>query len=80
MTVHRSQGSEHDEVALVLPPRDLPISTRELIYTAMTRARRRVTVVGDSTLLRSAVHRRIQRFSGVADRLGSLHRPSRAPA
>jgi exodeoxyribonuclease V alpha subunit len=71
MTVHRSQGSEHEEVALILPARDLPISSRELIYTAVTRARRRVTVVGQSALLRAAVNRRVQRFSGVADRLRS---------
>ena len=71
MTVHRSQGSEYDEVAVVLPARDLPILSRELIYTAITRARRRVTVVGDRPLLRAAVHRRVQRFSGIATRLGN---------
>ena len=44
MTVHKSQGSEFDHVALVLPPHASPVLTRELIYTAITRARLRFTL------------------------------------
>jgi len=69
MTVHKAQGSEFDHVAVVLPDTDLPLLTRELLYTAMTRARRAVLVVGDPDLLARAVSRTIQRFSGVAARL-----------
>jgi exodeoxyribonuclease V alpha subunit len=69
MTVHKAQGSEFDHVAVVLPDTDLPLLTRELLYTAMTRARRSVLVVGDPDLLARAVSRTIQRFSGVASRL-----------
>ncbi len=69
MTVHKAQGSEFDHVAIVLPDEDLPLLTRELLYTAVTRARRSVLVVGDPGLLGRAVSRTVERFSGVAARL-----------
>jgi exodeoxyribonuclease V alpha subunit len=71
MTVHKAQGSEFDHVALVLPEADLPILTRELVYTAMTRARRSVVLVTEENLLACAVSRAMLRESGVADRLRS---------
>ena len=46
MTIHKSQGSEFDHVVVVLPPAGSRLATRELLYTAVTRARRRVTLVG----------------------------------
>ncbi len=65
-TVHKAQGSEHDEVALLLPAQDHPrLLTREVVYTAITRARRRVHVVGDPGLLARAVRRRIERRTGI---------------
>jgi exodeoxyribonuclease V alpha subunit len=69
MTVHKAQGSEFDHVALVLPESDMPLLTRELLYTAMTRARRSVAVVGETDLLARAVSRTVERHSGVAERL-----------
>jgi exodeoxyribonuclease V alpha subunit len=72
MTVHKSQGSEFDDVALVLPDVDSPLLTRELVYTAMTRARRSVLLVGRAELLARAVSRSIDRHSGVAERLTLL--------
>ena len=69
MTVHKAQGSEFDHVALVLPEVDMPLLTRELLYTAMTRARRSVALVGETDLLARAVSRAIERYSGVAERL-----------
>jgi exodeoxyribonuclease V alpha subunit len=69
MTVHKAQGSEFDHVAIVLPDADLPLLTRELLYTAMTRARRSVLIVGPQELLARAVSRTVERFSGVAERL-----------
>jgi exodeoxyribonuclease V alpha subunit len=69
MTVHKAQGSEFDHVALVLPDEDLPLVTRELVYTAITRARRSVVLVGESQLLVRAVGRTVERFSGVEGRL-----------
>ena len=53
MTVHKAQGSEFDHVALVLPEVDMPLLTRELLYTAMTRARRSAVLVGESALARA---------------------------
>jgi exodeoxyribonuclease V alpha subunit len=68
-TVHQSQGSEHDHVAVVLPPTDIPLLTRELIYTALSRARRSVALFGRSDVLRAGVERQVRRHSGLADGL-----------
>jgi exodeoxyribonuclease V alpha subunit len=70
MTVHRSQGSQFDEVTVLLPEADAQILTRELFYTALTRARTRVRVVGTRDAVTAAVERRAQRASGLAERLG----------
>ena len=67
MTVHKSQGSEFDHVFLILPDHDVPVLTRELIYTAVTRARKSVTIWGDPDLLTRAIDRRIQRASGLRE-------------
>jgi exodeoxyribonuclease V alpha subunit len=69
MTVHKSQGSEFDNVLLILPDKDSPILTRELIYTGLTRARTRVEVWFQESVLRAALARKIQRGSGLRDRL-----------
>jgi len=71
LTVHKAQGSEFDHVALVLPPRDTPLLTREVVYTAVTRARRSVTVLGKRELLELACERTVQRSCGVAERLSA---------
>lgn len=70
LTVHKSQGSELDEVALLLPMEEIPLLTREMLYTGVTRARRAVVLVGTPALVRVAVARPGQRFSGLADKLG----------
>ena len=69
ITVHKSQGSEYDAVALMLPDENLPLLTRELLYTAITRARTSVVFVGHPDRLAQGAARRIQRFSGVGERL-----------
>ncbi len=69
MSVHKSQGSEFDSVALVLPEVTSRILSRELLYTALTRARRQVHLVGDPEVIRAAVGRRVIRTSGLRDRL-----------
>jgi len=69
MTVHKSQGSEFDSVLLILPEKDSPLLTRELIYTGLTRARSRVEVWFQESVLRAAVTRYVQRGSGLRDRL-----------
>lgn len=69
MSVHKSQGSQFDEVVLVLPRRDSPLLSRELVYTGVTRAARHVTVVADAQILAAALTRRVQRASGLTRRL-----------
>jgi exodeoxyribonuclease V alpha subunit len=69
MSVHKSQGSEFDEIALLLPERISPIVTRELVYTAVTRARKRVRIYGSRAVLAEAVRARVQRASGLRERL-----------
>jgi exodeoxyribonuclease V alpha subunit len=78
MTVHKAQGSEFDRVALVLPEKDVPLLTREIIYTAVTRARRSVVILGDRGLLETGAARGVERFSGVGERLGENRTPSPA--
>jgi exodeoxyribonuclease V alpha subunit len=69
MTVHKSQGSEFEEVLLVLPDRDSPLLTRELIYTALTRSRKRLTLRAGRAPLSAAIRRRIERASGLQEAL-----------
>jgi exodeoxyribonuclease V alpha subunit len=69
MTIHKSQGSEFDRVLIILPDQDAPILSRELIYTAITRARESVDIwSNDDTFLKS-VNRRTERSSGLRSAL-----------
>ncbi len=73
LTVHKSQGSEFDAVGVVLPEpgtRGAGLVTRELLYTAATRAKRSVTVFGEATEVASAVATSQRRTSGLTARLG----------
>jgi exodeoxyribonuclease V alpha subunit len=65
MTIHKSQGSQFDTVAALLPDPDSPILTRELLYTAVTRARRRLVLAGTEEAIRAAVTRPVARASGL---------------
>lgn len=65
MTIHRSQGSQFRQVTVVLPPTGSELLTRELLYTAITRAREHVRIVGTPEVLAAAVNRRVQRASGL---------------
>ena len=69
MTIHKSQGSQFAEVVIVLTPEPSPVLTRELVYTAITRASRRATVLGRAAILRAALARPVQRASGLQQRL-----------
>lgn len=69
MTVHRSQGSEFDRVLVILPPTPSPMLTRELLYTAVSRARVDVEIWGTPEVLKAACQRRVRRHSGLASRL-----------
>jgi exodeoxyribonuclease V alpha subunit len=63
LTVHKAQGSEFDHVTLVLPKADAPFATREVLYTALTRARHGVTVLGSPEAVEAAAARSLQRCS-----------------
>jgi exodeoxyribonuclease V alpha subunit len=67
LSVHKAQGSEFDEVLIVLPEEDAPLLTRELLYTAVSRARKRVRLVGPKQVVAAALGRRARRYSGLVD-------------
>ena len=69
MTVHKAQGSEFDSVAVIMPNRDIPILSREILYTAVSRAHRSVTIIGSKDVIRAGLSRRIERYSGVREQL-----------
>ena len=69
MTIHKSQGSEFDRVALVLPGEDSVLLSRELLYTGISRARRQVALVGRPQEIEAAVGRRVERASGLGEKL-----------
>ena len=69
MTVHKSQGSEYDTVWLQLPKQEARPLSRELVYTALTRARECIHVCASEAVLRAALSRHAQRVSGLAQRL-----------
>ena len=68
MTVHRAQGSQFARVSALLPPSESPLLTRELLYTAVTRARQSVRILGSEASIRTAVDRPIVRASGFRSR------------
>ncbi|MBX7432243.1 exodeoxyribonuclease V subunit alpha [Mycobacterium sp. Y57] len=72
MTIHKSQGSQADEVTVLLPPPESRLLTRELFYTAVTRAQHRVRVVGTESAVRAAIDRRAMRASGLGRRLSAV--------
>jgi exodeoxyribonuclease V alpha subunit len=74
LTIHRSQGSEFDEVFVALPQHESPLATRELIYTAITRARWTVHIAGDLETIRRAVGRAGRRITLVGHQLAAICR------
>ena len=69
MTVHKAQGSEFDQVWLQLPRQDSRVLSRELVYTALTRARSQLHLGASEAVLRAALARHASRVSGLAARL-----------
>lgn len=70
LTVHKAQGSEYDEVAVLLPPRfDHPLLSRQWLYTAISRARRRVQIWGNEAAIAHAITQPARRSSGLAKRI-----------
>jgi exodeoxyribonuclease V alpha subunit len=71
MTVHKSQGSEFEKVLFVLPHRDSPVLTRELVYTGITRAMSTIEIWSSQDILSAAIARRTLRSSGLNSLLWS---------
>ena len=69
MTVHKSQGSEFDTIILVLPDKCSPLLTRELIYTAVTRARHKIEIWGSEDVFRESVETGTSRRGGLDEKL-----------
>ena len=69
LTLSQTRLPDFTEVTVLLPPEDSPLATRELLYTAITRASRVVRVVGDEAAVRAAVRRQVRRATGLAQRL-----------
>jgi exodeoxyribonuclease V alpha subunit len=77
MTIHKSQGSEFDHAVVSLPRAASPILTRQLLYTAVTRAKDRLTVIGSEESVRAAIDRPVARASGLEERLWPRTGPDR---
>jgi exodeoxyribonuclease V alpha subunit len=71
MTIHKSQGSEFDLTLMILPPDFSPILTRELIYTGITRAKKRLMIFSDTNVLKRGIKVKTERVSGLGSRLTS---------
>ncbi len=70
MTIHKSQGSEYKDVLVILPDNaDNPLLTRELLYTAVTRAKNNVTIQSRESMILSTASAEVQRGSGIEERL-----------
>ena len=69
MTIHKSQGSEFDEVLVVLPELMNPVLTKELLYTALTRAKKSLKVVAEEPIFKATTLQKIQRVTGLVNKL-----------
>ncbi len=72
ITVHKSQGSEFKQVMFVLPENNMPILSRELLYTAITRAKEKIILSGSELLFKQALKRSVVRSSGLMDQIKSI--------
>jgi exodeoxyribonuclease V alpha subunit len=71
MTIHKSQGSEFEEVLIALPDAVNPVLTKELLYTAITRARKTVKLLADEAVFAATVGRKVERITGLVDKFKS---------
>jgi exodeoxyribonuclease V alpha subunit len=69
LTVHKSQGSEFQDVLFILPNSLSKVLSRELVYTAITRARNSITILGNESVFRQCISKKLQRSSGLRDQL-----------
>ncbi len=69
MTIHKSQGSEFDEILIALPPTMNPVLSKELLYTAITRAREKVIMVTEKTVFEQTIQKKTQRYGGLEEKI-----------
>ena len=69
MTIHKAQGSQWPHITVVLPQEPSPILTRELLYTAITRARETVAIAGSEAVIAHTLSTPVQRASGLTEAL-----------
>ncbi len=72
MTVHKAQGSEFDAVAVIMPEQEIPLLSREILYTAVSRARNSVIIAGAESIIRAATASAMERYCGVREQLTAL--------
>ncbi len=72
MTIHKTQGSEYDRVALVLPDDDSPLLSRELLYTGITRAKSSVCIWSTEAIFKHTVQRQVRRYAGLGEALAKM--------
>ncbi len=72
MTIHKSQGSEFEQVLITLPDKINPILTRELLYTAVTRAKQQVHVLTSEAVFKQTISQQVSRYGGLAGKLKGL--------
>jgi exodeoxyribonuclease V alpha subunit len=70
ITIHKSQGSEFDSVLMVIPDRFSPVVTRQLLYTGVTRAKKKVILIGNLDIMKAAIRMNTKRHSGIHESLG----------
>ena len=71
MTIHKSQGSEFDEVFIALPEAINPVLTKELLYTAITRAKKTIRLVASEAVFKAAVGQKVERMTGLVNQFHS---------
>ncbi|HFB64243.1 MAG TPA: exodeoxyribonuclease V subunit alpha, partial [Aeromonadales bacterium] len=71
MTIHKTQGSEFNHVAIILPGQEYPLLSPELLYTGLTRAREHLYIIGSETVWKAALTERTWRYSGLRTRLNN---------
>ncbi|MFK5969887.1 MAG: exodeoxyribonuclease V subunit alpha [Candidatus Marithrix sp.] len=73
MTIHKSQGSEFEQVLMILPSQFSPVLTRQLIYTGITRAGKKISIWGNEQIFKQAIATEIDRFSGLTNQLLNIN-------
>ena len=72
ITIHKSQGSEFDTVLIIIPDKFSPVVTRELLYTGVTRARKKVIIAGNHETIKNAIQVDVKRYSGIEDHMTDI--------